>query len=69
MEGGGGYKTINKKPFCHIWIESNRIIRSELINNKGGSWYIFDVYLTSENSIKTYAQGSSNVKMCITTTH
>lgn len=60
-------KTISKKPFCHIWIESNHIIGIELANNKVGNWYIFDVYLPSDNSIKVYAQ--LTFKNCITTTH
>lgn len=47
-------KIISKKFFCYIWIELNYIIGIEFVNNKVGNWYIFDVYLLFDNSIKVY---------------
>lgn len=36
--------------------ESNQIIGAELSDKKGGRWYIFSVYLPSDNNLGTYAQ-------------
>lgn len=36
--------------------ESNRIIGAELSDKKGGRWYIFGVYLPSDNNLDIYAQ-------------
>lgn len=36
--------------------ESNRIIGAELSDKKGGRWYIFGVYLPSDNNLDIYAR-------------
>lgn len=41
--------------------ESNRIIGAELSDKKGGKWYIFGVYLPSDNNLDIYAQELSIV--------
>lgn len=43
-------------------LESNRIIGAELSDKKDGRWYIFGVYLPSDNNLDIYAQELTIVK-------